>query len=74
MKGNSGRYRNNVLFDRNLFSEIVPEKSKVKFLPTKVSIDHCHEITLFLLCAVALQCVQKNKYRAITRPGNNIIL
>ncbi len=36
MKGNSGRYHNNVLFDRNLFGEIVPEKSKVKFLPMKV--------------------------------------
>eukprot|EP01084_Bolivina_argentea_P154136 268717_1 len=36
MKGNSGRYRNDVMFDRNLFDEIVPEKSKVKFLPMKV--------------------------------------
>ncbi len=36
MKNDSG-YRNNVLFDRSLFGEIVPEKSRVKFLPMKVA-------------------------------------
>ncbi len=34
---NDSSHRNNVLFDRSLFGEIVPEKSRVKFLPMKVS-------------------------------------
>ncbi len=38
MKGGSSGYSDSVLFDRSLFDEILPEKSKVKFLPMKVCV------------------------------------